>query len=60
MAVIAKCNNQSCPSKDSCYRYTVEANPLWKSYGNFEPEWEGKQHCDYYWKDNRLDSLKKG
>ena len=48
MPDIAKCNNKSCPSKDSCYRYTVEPSPMWQSYSNFEYIKE-KGKCNFYW-----------
>jgi hypothetical protein len=48
MPDIAKYCNESCPSKDSCYRYTVEPSPLWQSYSDFEYNKEtGK--CNFYW-----------
>ena len=48
MADIAKCRNNECKSKDSCYRFTVPSNPFRQSYSSFQPD-EGKDKCEYYW-----------
>lgn len=50
MPDISKCNNNNCPSKDSCYRFTSQPSPFWQSYSDFKfDEKTGK--CDHYWND---------
>jgi len=51
MADISKCENEECPSKLQCYRYTVEANEYWQTYADFEVK-EGEDKCEYFW-DNK-------
>lgn len=45
-----------CEKRESCYRYTAEANNFWQSYFCEAPvKWKSKdsldkqQVCDYYW-----------
>ncbi len=48
MPDIAMCNNEKCPSKESCYRYTAIPSD-WQSYDySFAPK-EGEGKCEYYW-----------
>ena len=52
MPDISKCDNKSCPSKDSCYRFTSMDSPFWQSYGGFQYDEEtGK--CDHYWNNKK-------
>ncbi len=45
MADIAKCSEESCELKETCYRYTSEANIPYQWY--FCPEATGEE-CEYY------------
>lgn len=46
MPDISMCANQTCPKKESCYRFT--AKPCkYQTYADFKPDEEGK--CEYYW-----------
>lgn len=57
MADIAKCVNETCPSKNTCYRYTVQAHPMWQSYGLFQ--WDKNTgRCDYYCNNGREEENK--
>jgi len=44
MTDIAKCNNEDCPKKDTCYRWKAEADE-YQTYAEFE----GGEDCDGYW-----------
>ncbi len=48
MSDIAKCQDNNCPSKDICYRYTAPANEYRQSYGIFNRE-EDADNCDMFW-----------
>ena len=48
MADIAKCEDNLCPSKETCYRYTALASEYYQSYGKFNRE-EDAYNCDMYW-----------
>jgi hypothetical protein len=48
MADITKCEDNLCPSKETCYRYTAPASEHWQSYGIFNRE-EDEDNCDMYW-----------
>lgn len=45
MPDIAKCENEECPSKEQCYRFTCKPSDFRQSYMGFEPE-EGEDKCD--------------
>ena len=45
MPDIAKCKNETCPIKESCYRYTSKPSFM-QSYGNFTYD----NGCNYYYK----------
>lgn len=60
MSDICKCDGTSCPLRDSCYRFTAEANPYRQSYFmevplkwlNFVQEVSHKPivaECEEYW-----------
>ena len=51
MADITKCEDNLCPSKETCYRYTAPASEYYQSYGLFNRE-EDADNCDMYW-DNK-------
>jgi hypothetical protein len=45
MSDITKCTNSDCPLKESCYRWTAEAEEH-QSYAKWEPK-DGE--CEEYW-----------
>lgn len=49
MSDIAKCQDENCPSKLMCYRYTAPASEFKQSYGIFNRE-EDADNCDMFWK----------
>ena len=49
MSDITKCNNKSCPSKETCWRWLAPANKKWQSYSLFE--WD--DGCEFYWEIKR-------
>jgi hypothetical protein len=50
MPDISKCENEACPLKDTCYRFTCKPNELWQSYDKFDFEIiDGKPVCKDYW-----------
>ena len=51
MADISKCDDNLCPVKDRCYRWTAKANPHWQSY--IRTQHKGKHGCDYYWENDK-------
>lgn len=46
MTDICKCKGLDCPRKESCYRYTCDADPLWQAYFAGMPE--DPKECKYY------------
>ena len=48
MADIAKCEDNLCPSKETCYRYTAPESEYRQTYGLFNRE-EDAYNCDMYW-----------
>lgn len=44
MGDITKCLGDNCPIKESCYRYTSEADE-WQSYSNFYDK--ETKNCEY-------------
>lgn len=38
MADIAMCLNQTCPSKNICWRFTAPPDKYWQSYSPFQPD----------------------
>ena len=46
MPDISLCQNEACPLKETCYRYTATPNKKLQAYGWFKPDEEGK--CDHY------------
>jgi len=51
MADISKCNNQQCPSKDYCYRFTATPSKFMQSYADFSPE-DDETSCSHFWPNN--------
>ena len=45
MADITKCEGRNCPRKETCYRYTAQADDEWQSWSEFDMLVE----CAYYW-----------
>ena len=52
MADIAKCEDNLCPSKEYCYRFTAPASKLWQSYGQFNRELDA-YNCDMFWNNGK-------
>ena len=50
MPDISMCDNETCPIKETCYRYTATPNEFRQAYGDFQYDKDTKS-CDYYWKD---------
>jgi hypothetical protein len=48
MADISKCNDNLCPSKDYCYRFTAKSSTFWQTWGSFNRE-EDAENCDMFW-----------
>lgn len=48
MSDIAKCEDNKCPSKLMCYRFTAPANEHRQSYGIFNRE-EDAVNCEMFW-----------
>lgn len=45
MPDITICKSHECPSKEFCYRYKADSNPIWQSFGlMFNPDKE----CEYF------------
>lgn len=47
MSDISKCEGKGCPLKDTCFRYTVQADPEYQSYIK-EPYDPQTDACDFY------------
>jgi hypothetical protein len=45
---ITKCQDDKCPSREACYRYTAPASEYRQSYCNFNRE-EDADNCDMFW-----------
>lgn len=61
MPDISMCRSNTCPIKDSCYRFTAVPSTFRQSYADFKYNEETK-NCNYYWrnedqtgKDRRVD-----
>lgn len=60
MSDIAKCEDNKCPSRLMCYRFTAPASEFRQSYGIFNRE-EDANNCDMFWnnkQENILNQLK--
>jgi hypothetical protein len=60
MSDIAKCQDNKCPSRLMCYRFTAPANEYRQSYGLFNRE-EDANNCNMFWgnkHENILNQLK--
>ena len=52
MSDIAKCEDNLCPSKEYCYRFTSPASKFWQSYGQFNRELDA-YNCDMFWNNGK-------
>lgn len=63
MSDIAKCQDNKCPSKLMCYRFTAPANEYRQAYGIFNRE-EDAVNCDMFWnnkhENNKLKDIVNG
>lgn len=57
MSDIAKCQDNKCPSRLMCYRFTAPASEVWQSYGVFNRE-QDAVNCDMFWPNNANNNLK--
>jgi hypothetical protein len=48
MPDISKCKGEDCPMKETCYRFTANANEFMQSYFMNAPIKEDDS-CEYYW-----------
>lgn len=46
MVDICKCNQEDCTLKNSCYRYTSSADPIYQAY--FADVMPGGKDCEYF------------
>ena len=51
MADITKCEGRNCPRKETCYRYTAQADDEWQAWSEFDK----LASCEYYWKNESED-----
>lgn len=47
MADISMCADDTCPSRQKCYRFTAKPNDFWQSWGGFDRE--DQEKCKYFW-----------
>ena len=47
MVDIAKCQDDACPSRWTCYRYIASTNAEWQAWSVFDRA--GRDKCDSYW-----------
>ena len=50
MPDISMCDNEQCPLKETCYRFTATPSEFRQAYAKFKYN-EETESCDYYWKD---------
>jgi hypothetical protein len=43
---ISKCKNETCESKQKCWRYLAPINEHWQAFAQFDPD--GKDRCEYF------------
>jgi len=53
---ISKCNNENCPKKKDCYRYTVKPDIMQSYLVDVKPDKNGE--CKHFWQlgDGRFDT----
>lgn len=49
MSDITLCLDEDCPSKEKCYRFLGEKDPVHQSYIDFKKMREDRNECDYFW-----------
>ena len=49
---ISKCEDNLCPSKEYCYRFTAPSSKLWQSYGQFNRE-QDAYNCSMFWNNGK-------
>jgi hypothetical protein len=49
MPDITMCQDDECPLRDTCWRYTATPHPGYQSYWMTSPRPEGQDGCRYYW-----------
>ncbi len=48
MPDISMCQDEQCPSRETCYRFKAKPDLLMQAYGHFGRE-DGAERCGYYW-----------
>jgi len=56
MVDIALCINQTCPKRESCFRFMARPNPYYQSYGEFKPKPDGS--CNMHYQIIETDEIK--
>jgi len=51
MSDITMCQNEDCPSKEKCFRYTAKALK-YQSYAVFAVP-EGEKKCEFFWSNRK-------
>ena len=51
---ISKCENEECPLKEKCYRYTSKPSEYRQTYSEFKYD-EITKGCDYFWSNEGYD-----
>jgi len=46
MADISMCKDETCPKKETCYRFTAIPDEYWQMYADFKYT----TYCEHYWK----------
>lgn len=54
MTDVSMCQNENCPSKHKCYRYTFTPNSLYQSYSKFTVT-TGNDKCPFFVRISRGD-----
>lgn len=52
MSDISKCEDNLCPSKEYCYRFTAPADEIRQSYGQFNRELDA-YNCSMFWNNGK-------
>lgn len=61
MPDISMCKNETCPLKETCYRFMASPSKYGQSYSNFTPKTslDGKTKCEYHWEIQSLNKNEK-
>ena len=54
MPDISKCEDEECPLKLKCYRYTSTPSEHWQAYSNYKYN-TITESCDFFWDNKYLD-----